>query len=1032
MKYTKKEGKEMKLKKMLAIVLTMAMVFSTMGIVAFADEAVTEVDTFVKLQSAINEGSNVKLTADITTDAALSISGKTVTIDLNQKTLKLGAGDNKFTDASNINIKNGTINIDGVVVKGNAIICLDEYEKTLVTTVTLDNVNLTGENYSSAYGVFYIGASSVLNVNGGAWTLKNDTHTSGGVFKADDAKATLNINGATMDFYNVRRGVTYANTTIKDSQITIKGDEEVSVEMEHGFNRSPLSIVSSTVTMENLVGRGITAQCGAVTIDADSKVSIKNSQEATIDIRNGQTLTVEEGAEVVVDKEMTISSGDIKGEVLVVSGTTGLSGTGTEEDPFIIKCIEELKWFRDDVNTYTSDGSNQYKGKYVKLVADIDLYEEDEDGNQISWEPIGLNSTNDHNAFLGTFDGGNHTISNLYISENHGLLGFFAYVGSYAEGINPTVKNVTFNNVDVSADVTDHWTTNHGDYVGGVIANAGGNSIINNVHVRGDVYVSGCAYVGGIVGHGYPDIDNCSVVAEDGSYVRAGYWCAGGIIGYAGEGGTPITNSSVEGIDIWGAYGAAGAVAGLLQDGNKLSNVSAKNVEVTGADYCSGYIAGNGSASTLTNVSVENVTVGGDIVATDVIATIGNNIYFNLKEAINAAQSGDTIEIFAGTIEEGSILFPATLNNVTIKGAADKATILKNTNLCSANGSAVHYDGLTIDNIVFDGSQIVFTGARGGEVIYKDWTITNCEFKNIVSNATSAVHFNLASDEVMENFTFTNNIIDGVSGGNISGVRLNYLTGNVTISDNKISNVAWNAVQLINGDVKTFVITNNTLSSGAAEGILNLHNINAEALTITQNKFLVNEGQPGIAYLNSGDVSKNYWGGVAPAGLPEGVTYSSYYTDVELTNLVEINAEPKILENSLHVTYTELGKFDFGDGKGEVSSIRLSLFAGVDTLNYSEAGFDVTVNGTTETFPVKVVYGSVKTMMNGKEETIPASKFGKGVNYIFGQTINFPATDAFANTAVKWTPYAIRNKEKITGNTFTLSDIFPGTLEVAE
>lgn len=145
-------------------------------------------------------------------------------------------------------------------------------------------------------------------------------------------------------------------------------------------------------------------------------------------------------------------------------------------------------------------------------------------------------------------------------------------------------------------------------------------------------------------------------------------------------------------------------------------------------------------------------------------------------------------------------------------------------------------------------------------------------------------------------------------------------------------------------------------------------------------------------------------------------------------------AEPEILENSLHVTYTELGTFDFVDDNidGEVASIRLSLFAGVDTLNYSEAGFDVTVNGTTETFPVKVVYGSVKTMMNGTEETIPASKFGKGVNYIFGQTINFPATDAFANTVVKWTPYAIRNKEKITGNTFTLSDIFPGTLEVAE
>ena len=249
----------MNLKKILATVVTISMMLSSMGMVAFAETA-TEVSTFADLKSAVEAGTNVKLTADITTDSALSISGKTVSIDLNGKTLKLGKGDNKFTDGSNITINNGTINIDGTVVSDNAIICLDEYEKTLVTTLTLNDVDVVGENYSSAYGVFYIGESSELNVNGGNWLLKTDLHTAGGVFKADASGAVVNISGATMYFYNVRRGVTYAATKVEDSTITINGDEETSAKMEHGFNRSPLTIKNSEITLKNLSGRGITVQ----------------------------------------------------------------------------------------------------------------------------------------------------------------------------------------------------------------------------------------------------------------------------------------------------------------------------------------------------------------------------------------------------------------------------------------------------------------------------------------------------------------------------------------------------------------------------------------------------------------------------------------------------------------------------------------------------------------------------------------------------------------------------------------------------
>ena len=300
-----------------------------------------------------------------------------------------------------------------------------------------------------------------------------------------------------------------------------------------------------------------------------------------------------------------------------VREVTGLEGLGTEDDPYLINDYFDLAWFRDNVNTYTQDGSNQYRGKYVKLTSDINL-------NGVNWEPIGDNSTNDHEAFIGTFDGDGHTISNLYINANKDHLGFFARTGSYNETEKAVVKNLNFVNVDVSTDVTNHWTTGHGDYVGGVIANAGGNTTVENVNISGYIYVDGCAYVGGIIGHGYPTVKNCSVTAEDRSYIKSGYWSAGAIVGYGGEGSKfedcSVVGLGEDGLFIYGAYGAAAAVCGNARGETTGNNLYASNIEISGADYALGYIFGNGG--TLTNSSFDNVRLPSGATASDASAFV--------------------------------------------------------------------------------------------------------------------------------------------------------------------------------------------------------------------------------------------------------------------------------------------------------------------------------------------------------------------------------------------------------------------------
>ena len=447
--------------------------------------------------------------------------------------------------------------------------------------------------------------------------------------------------------------------------------------------------------------------------------------------------------------------------VFAADDVTGLSlkGTGTETDPYLIEDLDDLKEFRDSVNTYRSDGKNQYRGKYFKLTADIDL-------NNEEWTPIGTNDVGDHTAFLGTFygqkaDGTIPTISNLHINADGGHLGFFARVGSYDEGITPTVKNITFNNVDVSSNGTNHWDTVHGDYVSGVIANAGGNSVVSGVKVTGDVYVEGCGYVGGIVGHGYPDIDNCHVIANDGSYINGHYWCVGGIIGYAGEGGTPITNSSVSGLDIWSASGGAGAVAGLLNDGNKLENVSASNVEITSnSDYFMGYIAGNGNGSTLTGVTMTNVTAtvnGAAISATDAVATIGNKIYSNLAEAIAAVDANDVvIELLADvTLDYNAreAYGTAATTSLTIKG----------------NGHT-----LTLNQKDSDWSSIGLTNANA-KLVLNDMTIEKTGYGD-TSGAWNTHAIIFTCNVEMNNVT-VNNAIVVEDGATLNNVTINEANG---------------------------------------------------------------------------------------------------------------------------------------------------------------------------------------------------------------------------------------------------------------
>ena len=350
----------------------------------------------------------------------------------------------------------------------------------------------------------------------------------------------------------------------------------------------------------------------------------------------------------------------------LVKVVNSLEGSGTAENPYLISTADELFFFAKKVN----DGT--YKNVSAKLTADIDLEQED-------WTSIGTST----NPFTGTFDGNGKTISNIW-SYERGLFGYTStgnYVDSGKNG-RATIKDLTIKGVEVYNQSTSA--------VGGLVGQAGQNTEITNVTVTGYISIYGYGYVGGLVGQGYVHVDKCNVIGvnnEDGdiSTIDANYWAVAGIVGHAGsEGGSSITNCTVENVKIDSAIYGAGSIAGVGTTGT-IENVSAKDVSVVaGSDAdANGVLVGCNYDKITGNSTATNVklTVGGTEVEAvqDMVAKVDDTYYATFDSAIAAADN-KTVKLINDVstsdtfkIEDGNVV-TLDLNGKTITATDNKAS----------------------------------------------------------------------------------------------------------------------------------------------------------------------------------------------------------------------------------------------------------------------------------------------------------------------------------------------------------------------
>ena len=265
----------------------------------------------------------------------------------------------------------------------------------------------------------------------------------------------------------------------------------------------------------------------------------------------------------------------------------GMTGKGTEAEPFVLKTADHLAWFRDCVN----ECNTLVCAKIADDVKEIDMStvchkaDTEKQVAELSWTPIG----NFDNNYQGTFDGNGKTISNLYINATSAYAGFFGYLAG------GNIKNITFDNAKVNST---------GNYYTGILAGYAGSCIFENIKTLGNCSVEGKDITGGIAGIAVGNISNCENHAE-----VKGTRSLGGILGMYYGSDNSITSCANYGA-VTGTYSQVGGMVGYFDSGT-IQN-SANYGDITGKDNV-GNLIGEGVICNLNNVlGTGNVTATSD------------------------------------------------------------------------------------------------------------------------------------------------------------------------------------------------------------------------------------------------------------------------------------------------------------------------------------------------------------------------------------------------------------------------------------
>lgn len=439
----------------------------------------------------------------------MNIDKNKFTFDLQRFDSAFSGGDGSETNPYQISSVADLQQLSTDVKNGNSY--EDKYFK-LMANLDLSGVNFTpiGNRNTSAFAGTFDG-------NNANYTINNVTVNSSNVFKSPYDLGLFGYNNGTIKNVtllniNITRstgnnhggivGCNDAGGQVKNCTVDAQVSGNYNVGGLVGYNYGTRTVIQNNTFHSN---------AGAVGKDWSSMTSNNNRVYAltldgvTAKLMNGDEYKVTIGdktyykPDAILTLTLDITSNDdfayitgfkgltknSDGSFIYTIGTAlefegyakiGSLGFDTTDNSYTISTKEQLEEFRDYVNS-----GHDCKGLKFKLTEDLNL------DSIANWTPIG-NVVND---FKGTFDGDEHTISNLKITGNETYQGLFGFNGKGG-----TIKNVSLVNANISGN----------NQVGGIVSyNMSGGTIQNCLTLAKTSYNN---WGGAIVGRNNGSIAN--------------------------------------------------------------------------------------------------------------------------------------------------------------------------------------------------------------------------------------------------------------------------------------------------------------------------------------------------------------------------------------------------------------------------------------------------------------------------------------------------------------------------------------------
>ena len=340
------------------------------------------------------------------------------------------------------------------------------------------------------------------------------------------------------------------------------------------------------------------------------------------------------------------------------------SGTGTENDPWVIIYPSQLDLLAQRVNSGTGDddAATGYKGKYFVLGADIAYSHAEQEGGEYESNYTAIGNGN---TFCGNFDGQGHTVSGIRIYKA-GNNGSDVDQGLFGKS-SGNIRGITL------ADARITGYINYDPSLGGIVgANSG---TVSDCHVAATVTIR--AYLnhyysyklGGIVGENKGTVSDCTSAATL-TTNESSLAYHGGIAGYNYSG--TLSHNLAIGAVVPAADNSHGAICGI-SDGGTLENNYYHACTVAGTENATG--VGCGKADVTDNngaVPAYVLTIGDGV---SFLTAMADNLGFRYDsdgdgQDENYWRKGAQLTLNDAGYENGEYTVTKTADNSNITGTA--------------------------------------------------------------------------------------------------------------------------------------------------------------------------------------------------------------------------------------------------------------------------------------------------------------------------------------------------------------------------